>query len=306
MDEMNVEQAKKIILYAVEKTNPRWSEYDDSWEWKNIDNVFIRKGYEQGGFAAFEFNELLKKKGISSIDKVGTILMKYNGGKKYSREYAGSLNTKFYRELRNRKFGEEGYDFYECVKDFLEKKVGNPGGWFWIKLWQMLICCNYLKKNYRASFSYYLKKKYAEFINMPKITDDKFLSITLENWEQFKKDKKPWGELYGIGQNVFNFIIGDLKDANFVEVVKDSYKLDAANQHFFKVTGIDKLIDEFNGDGIIVFLKQLNLPYTIRQINTAIYDYCSKTEAEKFGFCRDIKKCMECTVSYICEKNIIV
>lgn len=291
---MDIEHAKKIISYVVKETERRWKEFDEDWD--EIDEIFIRRGYEQGGFEAWKFAELLKEHDIFSIGKIGQILDKYKGNTKYNREFVGSLTSHFYQNMKTGVYGEEGKKFYTCVENF----KGKPGAWFWNKLWQMLVCCNHLKNNYNGSFADLLKKKYAEFKKVEEVPDSDFLSISSEEWAQFKRIKKPWDELYGIGENVFDFIMGDIKEKKFV---KDSYKLDAANEHFFKVTRIVKLIDRLDRENVISFLKQLNLRYTLREINKGIYTYCSKTEAKNFGFCRNKERCKECKVNDVCEKN---
>ena len=111
---------------------------------------------------------------------------------------------------------------------------------------------------------------------------------------------KPWKELYGIGENVFDFIIGDTTEADFVE---NAYKLDSANEHFLKISGLHKIIGNLERERIINFLGDLNLPYPLRQINKGIYTYCSDTEKENYGFCRGTWKCNDCEISGICEKN---
>lgn len=292
---MGIQQARRVILYVVKKTKSRWSQYDERWA--DIDSVFIRRGYEQGGFEAWKFAELLKKESIFSIGKIGLILDKYGGNTKYDRKSAGSLISSFYRDMKNGVYGEEGEKFCSCVDKF----KGKPGAWFWNKLWQMLVCCNYLKNNYEGGFSYFLKKKYAEFKNMLMVSDDDFLKISSEEWEKFKMDIKPWNELLGIGENVFDFIIGDIVEASFV---KDSHKLDSANSYFFKVTGISELIPELEREKVVIFLKNLCLPYTLREINKGIYTYCSETEAKNFGFCRNRMKCIQCEVNDACKKNL--
>jgi len=72
---MNIEIAKRIILYVVKKTEWRWRQYDEHRD--KIDEVFIRRGYEQGGFEAYKFAELLKQYDIFSIKKIGQILEKH-------------------------------------------------------------------------------------------------------------------------------------------------------------------------------------------------------------------------------------
>jgi hypothetical protein len=299
---MDREQAKKIILHVVKETEPRWKLYDV--EWNEIDDIFIQRGYEQGGFHCPRFClSFLEQKGIFSTDKLGSILTNY-GVSQYNRkhrtEYAGSLNAPFYLELQDGKYGKEGQAFYVCVNDYLKTNSDKCGRFFWIKLWQMLICCNYLRERYQASFSYYLKKKYTEFTHLNSISDSEFLSIDSEDWACFKRLKRPWDELYGIGENVFDFIMGDVMGATFV---KNSYKFDSANIYFLKLTGISKLLNNLSREHAVIFLKGLRLPYTLREINKGLYTYCSKTEAETFGFCRNRIKCENCAVNDLCEKN---
>jgi len=297
---MDIEGAKRIILYVVEKTKHRWDQYYEDWE--NIDEVFLRRGYEQGGFECWKFIGLLKEQGICSINSIGKILDKLDiqKNKKYNRDFAGSVSSPFYQGMKNEEYGIEGYKFYKCVENYLEKEENKKGNSFWKLLWYMLVCCNYLKNNYNASFSYFLKKKYCEYKKIPDITDSDFLNISPEDWEEFKKLKKPWKELYGIGENMFDFIVGDIKEAQFAI---NSFKLDSANKHFLKITGISKLIEDLNEKNVINFLKKLNLPYTLREINKGIYTYCSKTESSNFGFCRNKTICKMCGISDICEKN---
>jgi len=53
----------------------------------------------------------------------------------------------------------------------------------------------YLKTNHGGSFAIYLKKKYAEYKNLQRISDADFMVITIDEWEDFKKRKQLWNEL---------------------------------------------------------------------------------------------------------------
>ena len=299
---MNKENAEEIIDYVVTKTKPRWI----TWiyvSYSKLDEILIPRGYEQGGFSAAEFFELLKDNRITSIRDLGSILENYKGEKKYSREEKGSLESPFYRDLKIGIYHDYGKAFYKCVEVFLRGGFGKPGGMFWQKLWQMLICSHHLKQNYNSSFKFYLKKQYCKFKNISKISDKDFCNITPNDWKQFIEKAYPWDELYGIGENVFDYLVRDIEEFKFA---KDSFKLDAANSHFFKVTGISELFESDSRDCIIKFLKELNLDhkYSVKEINAGIYTYCSETEKENYGFCRNIEKCTECKVYLICEKNL--
>lgn len=135
----------------------------------------------------------------------------------------------------------------------------------------------------------------------PDIKDSEFLNASEVQWQNFLKAVKPWKHLKGIGVNVFDFIIGDLEEAQFA---KDSYKFDSANGHFLKVTGISSLIIPLGREAVIDFMKSLKLSYDLREINKGIYTYCSLTEAENFGYCRSPQKCQECNVKDICSRNL--
>ncbi|MBI5001512.1 MAG: hypothetical protein HZB92_08340 [Euryarchaeota archaeon] len=292
---MDIDQARQLVEYAATKTRPRWEQYAVSWN--AIDEVFIVRGYEQGGFESWKFAELLKAHGIFSISKLGTILSGYRGNPKYLRKFAGGMASPFYEGLKSGTYGDEGQRFHECVAGYR----GKAGAWFWSKLWQMLVCCHHLKGNYAGSFAHFLKSKYAAFTDVEAVSDGQLLSCLSDEWQRFKKASKPWNELYGIGENVFDYVLGDVKEAAFV---KDSYKLDSANIHFLRVTGIAGLIGELDYDVVVNFLKALELPYSIREINKGLYTYCSVSEAINFGFCRDLQKCDGCEVNRLCEKNI--
>jgi hypothetical protein len=295
---MNTNDAKQIITYVVEATKWRWRQYDQSWY--NIDRIFIRHGYEQGGFHMFKFVPLLEDRGIFSIKGLGSILSKLPiKGNKYERNYAGFIEAPFYLELKNGKRGLEGSRFYDAVSVFLNNRIGSPGRFFWRMIWELLVSCHYLSRNYDGSFARYLLTEYASFYGRSEVSNDDFLSISTELWEAFLQKRKPWKNLYGIGENTFDFIVGDIVEANFVV---HSYKFDSANQHFFHITGISELIEPFDRNGTIRFLRQIELPYTLREINKGIYTYCSNTERDNFGYCRSHSKCQECRVSELCLK----
>lgn len=300
MEGRSIEKARKIISYVVDKTKPTVLRYQEKFS--DLDRVFIRRGYEQGGFELFKLTPLLEAQGIFSIDKIGSILDTYAGEKKYNRQEQGSLQSIFYQDAKSGLYGLEGTKFYECVEGFLERRIGNPGAFFWLKLWQMVVCLNHLKTNYNASFVFYLRKKYAEFRKVASISDGQLLSIGTEEWGRFKREQKPWAELLGIGENVFDFIVGDVAEFEFAS---DSYKLDSANSYFLKVTGLQKLVyPDFSRESVVAFLRKLELPFALRQINAAIYTYCSRTEARGYGFCRSAAKCRDCGVNDVCERAI--
>ena len=296
---MDKSKAKTIIQNAIEVTKPRWSQYDQSWS--NIDVIFIYHGYEQQGFQIFKLKPVMEKIKIFSIDTLGKILLQYPQKRKYDRQFAGSLTSEFYSDLQKGVCGREGELFVKAIRIFLEQKIGNPGRTFWKLLFQMLQACAFLKQNYSSSFGKYVISKYASFTNKKHISENDFLHITVSEWELFLAKVKPWSDLIGIGPNVFDFIFGDIVEARFVE---NSYKFDSANQHFLKVTGISQLIVPFDKVSTSSFLKQLNLPFSLREINKGIYTYCSETESDNYGYCRKRSKCLECKVNGICEKKI--
>jgi hypothetical protein len=243
----------------------------------------------------------LEKLKIFSIDKLGSILLIYPSRKNYSREFAGSLTTPFYSDLHNGVCDQVGISFVEAIRIFLDEKIGNPGKTFWKLLYQMLQGCAYLKQHYSSSFGKYILSKYASFRNKQYISENEFQNMTVSDWELFLAKAKPWSNLMGIGPNAFDFIFGDIVEAHFV---KNSYKFDSSNQHFLMVTGISSLIVPFDRSTTASFLKELALPFNLREINKGIYTYCSKTENANYRFCRDISKCKKCKVNAICDKKI--
>lgn len=292
---MDSEKVKEVICNAVKTTEPTWS----TWgvHWKELDEVFLSRAYDQLGFDDWIFVNFLRDNDILSIKKVGSILDNGCFERKYDREIAGGIEMPFYIFLKKGIFGKEGKSFYNSVRAF----DGRKGAAFWKLLWQMLVCCNYLKKNYNSSFSYYLKEKYAEYENIDKVTDADFLHITQQEWDSFKENKKPWNELYGVGLNVFDYIMGDVLELEFV---KNSYKLDSANQRFLTITGIFECNPkDLNHEEVVNFLSGLNLPYSLREINSGLYAYCSKLGCDKYCFCRYPQKCHECKVHKICKQD---
>lgn len=292
---MDSENVKEIICNAVKTTEPTWS----TWgvHWNELDEVFLARAYDQLGFDDWIFVNFLRDNDILSIKKIGSILDKGCFERRYDREIAGGLEMPFYIFLKKGVFGKEGIGFYNSVRDF----DGGKGAAFWKLLWQMLVCCNYLKKNYKSSFVYYLKEKYVEHENLDKVTDDNFFHMTQEEWDSFKENKKPWNELYGVGLNVFDYIMGDVLELGFV---KNSYKLDSANQRFLTITGIFECDPKDLDHGEVVdFLSELDLPYSLREINKGLYAYCSKLGCDKYCFCREPEKCDECKVNNICKQD---
>jgi hypothetical protein len=296
---LNYHKAKAIILNAVEITKPRWSQYDESW--KNIDDIFIYRGYEQQGFQLFKMRPVLEKLNIFSIDKLGTILSEYPFPKNYSRDFACNLTSPFYSDLEKGVCDHVGESFVEAVRIFLDEKIGNPRRTFWKLLYQMLQGCAYLKQNYSSSYGKYILSKYASHNNREYVSENDFLKTTVSDWEYFLTKARPWSDLVGIGPDVFDFMLGDIVEAKFS---KNSYKFDSSNEHFLIVTGISKLIVPLNRDATSNFLNGLGLAFSLREINKGIYTYCSRTESDKYGYCRDLSKCFDCNVNNICEKEI--
>jgi hypothetical protein len=297
---MDSNTAYRIIHHVVQTTRPRWLQYNESWH--DIDQIFIRRGYEQGGFQMFKFFPLLEERGISSINSLGTIL-EYtpHPNSIYNRGYAGSRDAQFYMELKKGQHGNAGVSMYDAVTTFLDHRIGNPGRFFWRMIWQLLVSSYDLKTKYYASFSKYLLDTYARFSRRQYISEEEFLSISTDEWELYKKEQKPWKKLYGIGENTFDFIVGDIVEATFAQ---NSYKFDSTNQFFLRVTGISDLIIPFDRDNTIRFLNCLKLPFTLREINKGIYTHCSRTGSVSLGYCRSLSHCKHCGVSDCCCQRI--
>jgi hypothetical protein len=247
----------------------------------------------------YKFVPILNEKDIYSIEAIGRIYDKMEDPGKYDRSYAGNLSAPFYMKLKDGRRGREGQAFYDTIRYFLENRVGNAGGFFWLTLWRLIMACSYLHHNYNSSFSEYMLAHYKRYSGKSNISEEQFLLLSEEEWGNFLNSVKPWKKLMGIGPNAFDFIFGDIIEARFAN---QSYKLDKANIHFFKVSGISELIGELNRENIIEFLNTLNLKYTLRQINKGIYTYCSITEKDNYGFCRSPSQCIHCNVNNICLK----
>lgn len=296
---MNNSQAGQIVQNAVATTEPRWKQYAQSW--KDIDTIFIRQGYEQQGFRFFRLVPFLSERGIFSIDALGSILNGRLVSASYDPQYAKGVDSEFYRQLRNGTFGENGLRFAEATLLLKEREPVSCGRFYWKLLWYVLQACSYLRQHHQSSFARYLISKYSRFSRKPALSESQFLSITETDWHTFLSAAKPWEPLKGIGENVFDFLIGDIVEAQFA---RDSYKFDSANEYFLKATGVASIIVPLARGSVIEFMRQLRLPYTLREINKGIYTYCSLTEAENYGYCRNPIKCQKCTVFNICERNL--
>lgn len=294
---MDREIAKLIIGHAVKTTEPTWRSYDEKWE--DLDEIFIRRGYEQQGFEAFKFLPLLKARGCGSIEALGAIWQQRDGAR-YEPPRARGLASPFYVALYRGQRGPHGRTFYEAVSDFLQPGTGRKGGGFWMQLWRMLQACHYLSINHQSSFRIYLIDRYRAFSGNASAGEDELRSLAPQAWHEFVATMKPWKPLCGIGPNVFDFLVGDIVG---VEFASSSYKLDSANVHFLTVTGIEEVIGSLDRERVIQFLSGLDLGYTLRQLNKGIYTYCSDTEAANYGFCGSPADCGRCRVETYCLKN---
>jgi hypothetical protein len=291
------DHAKQIVQNAVAATESRWREYAE-YPWKDLDVQFIERGYEQQGFHCFRFVRLLEDRGIHSIDAVGSILK--DDDSKYEPDFANGMGSPFYRKLQDGAFGDNGKFFAEAAREFKSQRPGDLGRFYWKYLWYMLRACAFLRRLHGASFRAYVLNSYGTFSSHPNLSEDEFLRISASEWQAFLRKAKPWKPLMGIGENVFDYLIRDVND---VEFLGGEYKFDSANQHFLKVTGIASLIVPFEREAAIAFMRSLELPYTLREINTGIYTYCSKTEGKNYGFCRKLRDCERCEVHGICDKR---
>lgn len=297
---INSNDAKTIINYVTGRTKPRWQNYIVSYN--DLDDVFLSRAYEQQGLQFFKFESILKQNGIFSISQLGSILDTYTGDIKYRHNPSikKGLESGFYKDLLVGKYGNIGMLFYKSVEKFYTDK--GAGRFFWMYMWYLLNSTHYLKTYYKSSFKFYVNKKYAEYKGLREFDTNLLYSIKSEvEWNAFKKKSKPWEGLMGVGENVFDFIFGDVHELDFA---KDSFKWDSSNEYFIKVTGISKLINgELGKDNVIKLYRSLGLNYHIREINKGIYTYCSETENSNFGYCRNPQKCGECEVVSHCEKG---
>lgn len=290
--------AATLIDHAVKTTASRWRQYDQHWA--QIDRAFVARGYEQQGFQSPKFVELLESRGVGTIAELGRILTDADPTK-YDRTHAGGVDSPFYALLRDSQRGPVGKAFHDAVVEFLEEKRGKKGSSFWRLLWLMLRACRYLRAEHGSSFGSYLLARYRDHAGRPEATDRDLLGLDVDAWRAFVASTKPWKPLPGVGENVFDFLVGDLAEARFAGA---SYKLDTANEHFLTVTGIQDLIGSLERQDVIAFLEGLELTWTLREINKGLYTYCSVTEALHFGFCRSALDCGRCEVRGHCEQRL--
>jgi hypothetical protein len=151
---MNTTVARRIIENAVTTTEPRWRQYAEMW--RDIDPIFIRRGYEQQGFRFFRFVPFLADRGLFSIDALGSLLGDTRIAASYDPAYAKELTAPFYQELQEGRFGGNGSRFEEAVRLFKRQDPRSCGRFYWKLLWQMLQACSYLCRHHHGSFAKYL------------------------------------------------------------------------------------------------------------------------------------------------------
>ena len=132
---------------------------------------------------------------------------------------------------------------------------------------------NMLYNEYDSSFEYFLKKSICS--DNPGISWKKLSEITIEEWNQIK----PWKKLFGIAEDIFFYILRDIKDFKDTKYLK----LDKRNLSYFNKKELwciagDKV--QKNNKTAYEILEKINSkikkknpewPYSIGHLNAAIY-----------------------------------
>jgi hypothetical protein len=160
---LNKKNIRKILINAIKVTEPTWTNFDE--DWSNLEIVFLSRAYNRMDFDGNAFFKLLKEYHINSIRKLGVILDNVDFEKGYNRKFAGSLESKFYQDMKKCKYGKEGKSFYNLVEKFIEVL-----GTSFRSLWWILTTTNYLKNHYKGDFGYFLMSRYCQFKDMESIS----------------------------------------------------------------------------------------------------------------------------------------
>jgi hypothetical protein len=211
---LNITHSSRIIQNAVSITEPRWREYTQKWQ--DIDYLFIAHGYEQQGFRIFKLVPLLKKRGIFSVDVLGSILSSHLLHLPYRADFAKGVDSEFYRRLRIGDYGEKGKLFDDAVMHFYMDERKNCGRFYWKLLWYLLQACSYLRNYRQSSFKLFIINEYRLYCGNQELSETQFLEISETEWRKFTSTVQPWKPLKGIGENVFDFIVGVIIEAIYL------------------------------------------------------------------------------------------
>jgi hypothetical protein len=295
--DMTVNLGQEIVKIIVEETRGEWEIWVGKERYSSIDSLFLRRGFEQLRFNANRFYDFLERHNVGSIKAIGSILND-SDPKKYSRDYAGSLEKSLYKAFQEGKRGESGIRFYESVSEYMKSNY-SKGGKFWVLLWYMLQCCRILREDYNSSFLFYLKNGAGETLGYERsLSDDEFKNLSDTQWEKYYTTR-PWNKLMGIGENTFPYIISDVADLKFKDH-PSLVKLDATNISFSRNTGIIELAEPGAGEKerYIDAISRVRGAYPFRTVNSAIYVYNSRDYG---GKCSDAK-CRKCSINHLCVK----
>lgn len=299
MENLTIDEAKRVIKIVHDETKPIWKKWIVRYE--DLDYAFLGRGFEQGSFWCQNFvRDYLAKYGMEDIGKIGKVfqILNYDENKKYDREFAGGINSDFYRKLKQGEAGKEGELFYKAVMDYCNSE-GKKGFKFWKLLWGMLRSCYLLTHNYNGSFVEFVKQKLS---NVKGISNVEFKNLLIEGWKEFL-NTSPWKDLPEIGREVFSYIFSDTPDFSFYG---ETFKLDAANKGFLKVTGMLDLVNgnlvngSLSDDQYEDLMKRIGGDINIRDINKSIYEFYAEGGS---NLCKPRKSCNVCIISSICKKR---
>jgi hypothetical protein len=307
---ISLEKGKRITSHIInqpyiKKELLKWEIYS----LKDVDYWFLHRGFEQQGFNSGAFlkiagknmidaNCAIKKEGKELINNLGFLLEDSNYNK-YEREFFANIDGPFYTSLKNNEKGETGKNFYKSVKEFLDKpNIGKSNMWkliFW-----MMNSCRYLNEEYENSFKNFLFEEFGKSLNK-KISFENVNNLYYTDWKIIEKNK-PWLKIYGIGEETFSFILRDAMEISFKDYL---IKHDSTNIKFFHRTGLDRLAEPNlidDRDKYLDVMQKIKGKYSLREINIAIFLYCSKTFNKK-PFCSNIENCNDCGIQNICLQD---
>ena len=259
------DKAKKLLKIVMDET----SEHTKKWlrSYDDLDYLFLERGFDIGGFQSALFLEYLKKHGVDTVDKIGSIFQTLEKqGASYLHSYPrqkASRHTKllfglkikppgkilqFLEDLDKGKGGEHGKQYFKAIISFFKFKTSNgkkisKGLKVWEIIWAYCWNCRYLRENYDSSFKKMIRSKAEEWLTLNGYDENfiaKFPYIKLErsDWEELMLHilENIRKELKQVGKETAAWILRDVQE--FAEAGRVLMKFNTNNRNFLLKTGL--------------------------------------------------------------------
>ena len=319
MSTQDIEKGKNALTafvgHIIESTHEIVAEWTHN-SLENLDTLFLRRAHEQLFQAGSQFWEILQNYSLFSIEELGKILTTYKGDltpiyRQNQWDNFNAVDAKFYIELSEGRAGECGVRFYNALLECDRRHEHLGGGKGWKLYLALLRDTAMLRVKYDSCFLTFLESKISKSFGVPleSVDEEYTRRMGKEEWLRFL-ESCPWNDICEVGENMFKYILSDLEDLHS-DTQELFIKIDSTNKRFLFRTKAYKLLDphidyqkpdEIEDQTAIKVLKIIKGEHSLREVNTAIYAYCSDAIG-KLGFCNNQDKCNECEYHGECPQN---